>query len=180
MLNHPITFGNHRKVQTIPSGMDSWEHGYELGAAANSTIAEGSCPISHLEQLLNENQIHVARVEFRTEGIEAASVWEQGAVPVILLNSRSSRVGYSLSRRAILAHELCHLLHDAGEADLTTRVTLAETPNSFEDRIEQRARAFAPAFLAPQVRVMEWAEDQTAQTANESRSYTCAAFRPFL
>jgi Zn-dependent peptidase ImmA (M78 family) len=49
-----------------------------------------------------------------------------------------------LSRRAILAHELCHLLHDGGERDLTV-VSRTDDP-SFE---EQRANAFAPSFLAP-------------------------------
>lgn len=51
-----------------------------------------------------------------------------------------------------MAHELCHVLHDAGEGDLETRLSI----DGLEDRVEQRARAFAPAFLAPRDEVRHW------------------------
>ena len=50
-----------------------------------------------------------------------------------------------LSRRAALAHELCHLLHDGGHRELTMVSRLDEQ----RQRGEQRANGFAPSFLAP-------------------------------
>jgi Zn-dependent peptidase ImmA (M78 family) len=98
----------------------------------------------------------VARVPFQSRDLEAASLWEHGAVPVILLNGRAGRAVYSLSRRATLAHELCHLLHDGGHAEIATRVSLSEDCETREYAVEQRARAFAPAFLAPPEMVRTW------------------------
>jgi hypothetical protein len=49
-----------------------------------------------------------------------------------------------MARRAVLAHELCHLLNDGGERNLT--VVSFETDGS---TIEQRANGFAPSFIAP-------------------------------
>jgi len=133
-----------------------WEHGYQLGEAARKMLVPANGPISSLESTLIGLGVHVARARFSTQSIEAAGVWESGAVPVILLNTNATRVEYSLSRRAILAHELCHLLHDGGEADIATRVTCAMGTGNYQEALEQRARGFAPAFLAPSSQVNEW------------------------
>lgn len=83
---------------------------------------------------------------FEARDVEAASLAEADASPVIILNRSNERVRYAPARRAILAHELCHLLHDAnGDRDL---LTLVSRPNDTSD-VEQRAGAFAPEFLAP-------------------------------
>ncbi len=152
-----IAFEEHRNIAAIPDGCQPWEHGYLLGEAARRKLSQADGPIKNLERFLNSLGVHVARVPFQTEEIEGAGVWERGSVPIILLNSRAGRVQYSLSRRAILAHELCHLLHDGGEADIATRVSASESSGGLEDALEQRARAFAPAFLAPRASVKEWA-----------------------
>src|SRR5208337_1305216 len=58
----------------------------------------------------------------------------------------SSRVKYPLSRRAILAHEMCHLLYDGGERDLTI---VSREEGLDASGTERRANGFAPNFLAP-------------------------------
>jgi Zn-dependent peptidase ImmA (M78 family) len=100
--------------------------------------------LSSVQRTLEELGVHVAFVDFESDEIEAASLFETRAAPVVLLNARVPRIKQILSRRAVLAHELCHLLHDGGERDLT--VVSRETDQSPQ---EQRANGFAPSFLAP-------------------------------
>ena len=151
-------FGQYRNLKGRPSQrLQPWEDGYELGEAARALLVPVDGPIPELESTLTQLGIHIARTKFSTPDIEAASIWESGAVPAILLNTGATRVKYSLSRRAILAHEMCHLLHDGGEADIATRVTCAMGACNWPEALEQRARGFAPAFLAPRGQICEWA-----------------------
>lgn len=124
--------------------MEPWEDGYQRGAAARDRMTTGKAPISSVQQLLETLGVHVAQVDFQSGAIEAASVYELGAAPVILLNRRAAKFDYPLARRAVLAHELCHLLHDGGERNLT--IVSLEWDKSI---VEQRANGFAPSFLAP-------------------------------
>jgi len=131
---------------TSPS-MEPWRHGYMLGEKArlalSSDKAPEEAPIPSVQALLESLGVHVAAVDFLDLSIEAASIYELDAAPVVLVNRRTPRFDY-LPRRALLAHELCHILHDGGKRDLTT--VTKEADNS---PIEQRANGFAPSFLAP-------------------------------
>ena len=89
--------------------------------------------------------VHVALVEFTSDDIVAASLYEPEADPVVLLGANHARVSSAMSRRAVLAHEICHLLHDGGARDLLTVVSRPEEQVAFE----QRANSFAPSFIAP-------------------------------
>jgi len=133
-------------------------------------------PIFELESTLTKLGVHIARTRFSTSGIEAASTWEFGAVPVILLNSGAARIEYSFSRRAILAHEMCHLLHDGGEASIATRVTCAKGTCNWHEAFEQRARGFAPAFLAPRRQVQEWGCNSNLRTDPATLVHEMAAY----
>ncbi len=158
MQGRELRFDSLRVLQALSPTMQPWEHGYKLGETARARLVSSEGPIFEIESTLTRLGVHVARARFTTRGIEAAGVWESGSVPVILLNTAATRVEYSLSRRAILAHELCHLLHDGGEADIATRATCAQGTGNYQESFEQRARAFAPAFLAPRRQVREWAD----------------------
>ncbi|MCB9537369.1 MAG: ImmA/IrrE family metallo-endopeptidase [Myxococcales bacterium] len=96
--------------------------------------------------LLESWGVHIASVQLASPQIEAASLFEEGAVPVIVLNRAHPRCRLPLARRALLAHELCHLLHDGGTRELLTVVSRDVS----DDPIEARANGFAPSFLAPQ------------------------------
>ncbi|MFH0821450.1 MAG: ImmA/IrrE family metallo-endopeptidase [Pseudomonadota bacterium] len=156
------SFDRYRNFRGSSQRFQPWEDGYELGEAARKLLVPRKGPISNLEIMLTGLGVHIARTRFSSPAVEAASVWESGAVPVILLNTSATRVGYSMSRRAILAHEMCHLLHDGGEANVATRVTCAMGTNNWLETMEQRARGFAPAFLAPRRQVLEWAHTAKA------------------
>jgi Zn-dependent peptidase ImmA (M78 family)/transcriptional regulator with XRE-family HTH domain len=139
----------HRNVTSLSARSEPWRQGYELGAAARRALAPTQRAIPSVQALLENLGIHVAFVEFESEQIEAASLYEGGACPVVLLNSRRDRVRNRLSRRAILAHELCHVLHDGGKRDLLTIVSREDEQG---EAVEKRANAFAPSFIAPE----EW------------------------
>jgi len=113
-------------------------------------------PVRDLEKLLTQRGIHVAQVTFSSADLDAASLWERGSLPIILVNTRSARTRSTLSRRALLAHELCHLLHDSGEREITTQLSWGEGSGNYSEKVERRARAFAPAFLAPRNEVKTW------------------------
>lgn len=146
-----------RRTEAVGRKGEPFRQGYTLGARAREALGPGPGPILDVEAHFNALGIHVARVAFSSETIEAASLWEPGAAPIILLNRRSTRVRTARSRRAVLAHELCHLLHDgSGEGELATRVSWETVPGSYGEAIEQRARGFAPSYLAPTRAVKEW------------------------
>jgi Zn-dependent peptidase ImmA (M78 family)/transcriptional regulator with XRE-family HTH domain len=134
-----------RSVVPIRAGSPPWKQGYDLGQKARSKLAPTRDPIVSMQALLEDLGVHVASTRFVSADIEAASVYEADAAPVILLNVASARVRETLPRRAALAHELCHLLHDGGERDLLTAVSRPEDHLDYE----RRANGFAPSFIAP-------------------------------
>lgn len=155
-LGRDSRISNLRNPLPVEDTSEPWQQGYRLGESARRALAPRSGPITDLESLLHEWGVHVAHVEFSSRKLDAASLWEAGALPVVLLNGRSMRAKAPLSRRALLAHELCHLLHDSGERDLTTQLSWSEQAGNYAKAVEQRARAFAPAFLAPRDEVRHW------------------------
>lgn len=135
-----------RAPTAVVRSSEPWRQGYELGTSAREKLLPTHDALVSVQQSLEELGVHVAFVYFEAKEVEAASLFEPGSSPVILLNKSSSRVKYPLSRRAILAHELCHLLHDGGERDLT--IISREEGLDFSGT-EKRANGFAPNFLAP-------------------------------
>jgi Zn-dependent peptidase ImmA (M78 family) len=143
--------------------------GETLGAQARKDIVEGRDPILDLQQLLEALGIHVAYVTFSDRKIDAASIWACDSMPMILLNVRSRRVKGRLSRRAVLAHEFCHLLHDATRrGDIVARATWGDSGSgNYEEDLELRARSFGPSFLAPRAYVSEWWKVHGGMERNE-------------
>lgn len=142
------------QTEAVPlKGLEPWRHGYRLGAAARTRLQDAfpPGPVHDIVACFNKLGIHVAEADLGDPDIHAAAIWERGAVPVILL-SRSSRSRGHRSRRSILAHELCHLLHDADETNVVRTLT---RPSERELGIEKRANGFAPAFLAPRTMCLQ-------------------------
>jgi Zn-dependent peptidase ImmA (M78 family) len=148
-LGRSIDLRRLRSIEAVSAKEKPWRQGYRLGEQARNRAGLPLGPIADLERELNRWGVHVARVRFSSEDVDAASLWEGKALPILLLNTASPRTARPLPRRAVLAHELCHLLHDAGEAELTTQLSWSEGTGNAREAVEQRARAFAPAFLAP-------------------------------
>jgi Zn-dependent peptidase ImmA (M78 family) len=172
MMSIPLRIERLRWPVALSDTAPMWRQGYRLGESARSKSGLAQGPTDDLERALMNLGVHVGRARFSSEDLDAASLWEIGSVPVILLNQMSPRVKYLLSRRAILAHELCHLLHDAGEADLTTQVSWAGRER--DDSVEQRARGFAPAFIAPRDSVRQWARTVLGRTNSRNLVHSLA------
>lgn len=156
-LARKIPLAEARQAVPVSAKEEPWQQGYRLGELARRKLGVKPGPIRNLQLMLEKEGVHVATLGFSEETVDAASLAAPGAIPVILLNSESPRVSQRLPRRTALAHELCHLLHDAGEGELETRMTRQEE-GSLDDMVEQRARAFAPAFLAPRDEVVSYFE----------------------
>ncbi|NOY89651.1 MAG: ImmA/IrrE family metallo-endopeptidase [Deltaproteobacteria bacterium] len=140
-----------RNVEGISSRGAIWEQGYSLGRHAREHLAPRHAAILSVQKLLESQGVLVLLVDLDSKAIDGASLYEQEASPTILLNRVSPRVRSRLSRRAVLGHELCHLLHDSSShRDLLTVVSRS----SDRSPTEQRANAFAPSFLAPKNWVM--------------------------
>lgn len=75
--------------------------------------------------------------------LDGLAVWGRRHGPGVFLNETSSR--YSSGARVTLAHELCHLLLDGGQALAAVEVLRARMPTG----VEQRAKSFAGEFLLP-------------------------------
>ena len=171
LLGKEVRLRRHRRVTGIQGGGDElWKEGYGLGEAARSALAPGCGPLSNLPRLMNEAGIHVALIPMSSEHIDAASIWEPEAAPVVLVNSKSHVFDHPGALHACLAHEMCHLLHDAGERDLTTNVSWGpDGPGNYQDALEVRARAFAPAFLAPRACVRAWHDSTPERLKNDAQ-----------
>lgn len=164
-----------RKVEPVQTGQE-WAHGYLLGERARARLEKPNQPIPDLEQLLTRLGVYIAYVELTSPRIEAASLWQADGTPTILLNRKAGRVKYSLARRAILGHELCHLLHDGGEGTAMARVTLEEGEGGYKNQVEKRARAFSPAFLAPRKAAIAWWKRQSPAKEMRARVSSFAKY----
>ncbi len=143
----PSAISTRRHVKPIARGrIKPHEQGYRLGASARIALAPEPGPLRSVQGLLEATGVHVALVDFEAPAIDAVSLYEPDAVPTILLNRRKARIRQAIPRRAAMAHELCHLLHDArGARDLVTLISWRDS----REPEEQRANGFAPAFVAP-------------------------------
>jgi Zn-dependent peptidase ImmA (M78 family)/DNA-binding XRE family transcriptional regulator len=142
----PASLAQWRDVKPVATRPEPWRQGYSLGALARENLSPAHLPLPSVQGLLERFGVHVAFVPFESDQIEAASLYEDRACPVVLLNETRERVGNRLSRRAILAHELCHLMHDGGKRDLLTIVSRHDEEGEL---VEQRANGFAPSFMVP-------------------------------
>lgn len=135
-----------RSVEAVAVTPDPWQQGYRLGSLARQRLGIPAGPIESVERLLEKCGVCVLRLPFSSDAVDGASMYESSALPIVIVNSNGARYGFPLSRRAILAHELCHVLHDSSaDRDMTTIVSRS----GITDGVEQRANGFAPNFIAP-------------------------------
>ncbi len=170
LLGREAAIESLRRPKAVAHEPAPWKQGYRLGEAARKACPRPSGPIVDLESLLRDLGVGIAWIEFSDLDLEAASLWEPGTVPLILLNSSARHALRALPRRAAMAHELCHLLHDSGENDLTTHLSWHEEQHQHAAAVEQRARAFSPAFLAPKDEVRHWFRAGPGRNVRQPRS----------
>jgi len=167
-LNIPLRLNELKDKRALSIKEKPWQEGYKLGEQARLALSPHPQPLFNIEELLIEYGVHIIEAPFSAEEIDAASLWEEGSAPVIILNSNSKSLKSPARWRTTLAHELCHLLHDADDDKLTTHVSWgAEGKGDYELDIEKRARAFAPSFLAPSPWVKDWVKEHVPTRCSE-------------
>ena len=145
-------------------GSPAWSMGYNLAERARETLGLGRAPIESLRDLA-EKRLGIPVIQARLPGhIAGATVMttadDGGDARGVVLNTVGENENVWI-RRSTLAHELGHLLFDPDDRLENLRVDSYQEsqrdPRAGDavDYVEQRANAFAIAFLAPNDAVRE-------------------------
>ncbi len=135
----------------------AWRVGYRLAREARAKLGLGDQPIPSMRELVERRLgIPVIQTSMNPDiaGATVTNTDENGnEIRGVLLNIDGDNSNVWV-RRATLAHELGHLLYDPGQDLKRVRVDSYSTnradPQTLQsDFVEQRANAFAIAFLAP-------------------------------
>ena len=135
----------------------AWRIGYNLAEDARRILGLGDAPIPSMRELVEEQldiPVIQARLPNRIAGATVITTDESGeAARGVVLNTVGDNQNVWI-RRVTLAHELGHLLYDLDDRLERVRVdsyenNQADAQADTTDYIEQRANAFAVAFLAP-------------------------------
>ncbi len=135
----------------------AWRVGYNLAGSARETLQLGNSPIHSMRELVEKRlgiPVVQARLPNRIAGATVMTISDEGdEVLGIVLNTIGDNENVWI-RRATLAHELGHLLYDPDDRLQNLRVdsyddSQRDPQANSTDYVEQRANAFAIAFLAP-------------------------------
>jgi IrrE N-terminal-like domain len=135
-------------------GQLPFEQGVALARFTRNTL--GLNPYDRadlLPKFFYKNNIYVAFKDLDLANLDAIAIWGRSHGPGILLNTSSRRLALvprqdmarQGSARVTIAHEMCHLLVDRGHALGAVDILNGRMPLA----VEQRARAFAAAFMLP-------------------------------
>jgi Zn-dependent peptidase ImmA (M78 family) len=136
-----------RDPQPLRAAESPWSDGYRLAQewAERAGIRhkrDGSVDVEeHLERL----GVGVADIELEDVGTAGLAVYPDQGAPRIFANTRNPRCQFPSGKRFLLAHELCHLLHDRAHGQNLAMISGPWAPKE----LEQRANAFAAALLMP-------------------------------
>lgn len=130
-----------REVRQLTPG----EQGSRIGERACELLATPSTTWIDIQGALDRLDIKWSHVDLTDDEVRAVSVFGPTQKPHIFCNRRTYWGPSIEVERFTLAHELCHLLLDREWGD---RLAVASGPWA-PLAIEQRANAFAAAFLMP-------------------------------
>lgn len=121
------------------------EQGSRLGELASELLATSTESWVDVHRALADLGVQASQLELSDENIRAISVFGRTQRPHILRNPRTFWGASWPVERFTLAHELCHLLLDREWGEELAVASGPWAPLA----IEQRANAFAAAFLMP-------------------------------
>lgn len=127
------------------SQLSPGEQGSRLGEKACELLCGDSADWIDVESVVSRLDIAVSEIELSDVEVRAVSVFGPTQRPHVFRNARTRWGQTSAVNRFTLAHELCHLLLDREYGDELAIATGPWAPLA----IEQRANAFAAAFLMP-------------------------------
>ncbi len=151
-----------------------WKIGYELAERARSVLGLGDSPIDSMRKLVEERlgiPVIQARLPNKIAGATIMTTDEDGQeARGVVLNTVGQNENVWV-RRATLAHELGHLLYDPDKRLENIRVDSYRDSQrdpqkkGRTDYVEQRANAFAIAFLAPNDAIRKLAHGPVSEDA---------------
>lgn len=133
--------------QPLRAAESPWSAGYRLAQEWAAKVGlrhkrDGSVDVEeHLEKL----GVGVTDIELEDVGTAGLAVYPDQGAPQIFANRRNPRCQFPSGRRFVLAHELCHLLHDRAHGQNLAMISGPWAPRE----LEQRANAFGAALLMP-------------------------------
>jgi Zn-dependent peptidase ImmA (M78 family) len=134
-----------RALEVTTRQLTPGEQGSRLGERACELLATPAESWVDIHRALTGLGVRVSQLELSDESIRAISVFGRTQRPHILRNPRTFWGTSWPVERFSLAHELCHLLLDREWGDELAVASGPWAPLA----IEQRANAFAAAFLMP-------------------------------
>lgn len=137
-LNLPLDLGD---VSQLMPG----EQGARLGEQACELLCGNSGSWVDIHSVVQSLDIQVSEIDLSDVELRAVSIFGPTQRPHVFCNRRTCWGQGSAVLRFTLAHELCHLLLDREYGDELAVATGPWAPVA----IEQRANAFAAAFLMP-------------------------------
>ena len=136
--------GDLRSVERETRQLSPGEQGSRIGERACELLARPTEAPVDVHRVLAELDVAVSHIDLTDEQVRAISVFGPTQRPRVFCNRRTYW-GQSPVERLTLAHELCHLLLDREWGDALAVASGPWAPVT----IEQRANAFAAAFLMP-------------------------------
>jgi Zn-dependent peptidase ImmA (M78 family) len=136
-----------KSPQAWREGTSAWGDGYRLAQewTAAAGVDKGRTGFVDIEWHLKGLGVHVADIELSDAGTAGLAVQPEGGAPHVFVNLRNPKCRFPSGRRFVLAHELCHLLHDRAQGQSLAMISGPWAPRE----LEQRANAFAAALLMP-------------------------------
>ncbi len=133
--------------QPLRAGESPWTDGYRLAQEwrAKAGIRHKHDGAVDVEEHLERLGVTFADIELDDVATAGLAVQPEPGAPYIFVNRRNPRCEFPSGKRFILAHELCHLLHDRAHG---RNLAIISGPWAPRD-LEKRANAFAAALLMP-------------------------------
>jgi Zn-dependent peptidase ImmA (M78 family) len=133
--------------QPLRAGDSPWNDGYRLAQewTAKAKIRHKRGGAVKVEEHLEKMGVTIEEIELDDAATAGLAVQPAQGAPHIFVNRRNPKCGFFSGRRFILAHELCHLLHDRAHGRDLAMISGPWAPRD----LEKRANAFAAALLMP-------------------------------
>jgi Zn-dependent peptidase ImmA (M78 family) len=133
--------------QPLRAGESPWTNGYRLAQewTAKAEIHHKRDGAVDVEEHLERFGVTFADIELDDAATAGLAVQPAQGTPQIFVNRRMPRCKFPTGRRFILAHELCHLLHDRSHGSDLAMISGPWAPLD----LEKRANAFAAELLMP-------------------------------
>jgi Zn-dependent peptidase ImmA (M78 family) len=141
------------QLQSPATSGRPWEQGYALAAAALEALAVDTSNAVDVRTIIGRLGATIDAISLSDTGIRAITVAGPYHAPTVFLNDQYVDGISEPVQRFSIAHELCHLLIDPDRAQ---NLGVTSGPWAPLD-IEQRANAFAAAFLLPDSGVVQFA-----------------------